>query len=797
MRHRTCILLLLFGFVLAWTVLPGQQAVTIGTGDQQAGIPFNLYYRYSLFETIYHFNEIPLNGTITSIRFYSNWQGDNLEAIPIQVWLGTTTQPDLSAGWIPSGQLTQVYDDSLDFTFSQNVVHIDLETPFVYSGANLVIMLRSPWQSTWLSQMPQFLCQTGITNRARNFYSDTVSPDPTNPPPGGSLSGQFPKTTLYFSNITPEYDMAALDISYDGLVSVGLPENVTIHISNAGTQTQSSYQVKLYNWNNSELASYSGQGLQPGQTETVNLIWQFPQPGIQTLYAKIIAQDNNLSNNQTQSITVEVQPPLGLCICPPLTSTSSASPFETSYKSCLFETIYDNLALHPNHLSGLGMDMLGAVTFFKVSGTATINRPIKIWLGNSTADDITAGWIPASQLRLVYDGWVTIPAGATQFTITFQQPFHALGESPRFVMLVYMPFNANNEMGSSSYDCYSMNSRSRVVFSNSEGIDPNSPPFAAGYLQDIIPKAHFHNTYEQVGSLRGNVFAGSSQVLPNATISINELNYTTLSTISGEYHFNLLYAGYYNLTVSSPAYTTQVVNVTVNGHQLLLHDFHMQGSATSAQISGRVVNSHQVNEPVVNAQVLLSGFNSYSTTTNAAGYFTFYNVPTNQSYTCEIVHSQYVFYTTILELFNDYNFGNIMLEEVLTPPDSVIATANAQHTVVNISWQAPVPDTTRVLQGYKVWRLLPGQESTQSQWTLLTPSAIWATVYADMGFVPPAVGTWCVKWAVKAVYSGGSESQPAFSNGITGGIPNGLLSGTVTNIDNNFPLFVVTITINP
>ncbi len=66
-----------------------------------------------------------------------------------------------------------------------------------------------------------------------------------------------------------------------------------------------------------------------------------------------------------------------------------------------------------------------------------------------------------------------------------------------------------------------------------------------------------------------------------------------------------------------------------------------------------------------------------------------------------------------------------------------------------------------------------------------------------MGFVHPTLGTWSVMWVVKTVYVGNVLSEPAFSNSIVGGIPVGLLSGTVTNLDNGFPLFGATININP
>jgi hypothetical protein len=88
----------------------------------------------------------------------------------------------------------------------------------------------------------------------------------------------------------------------------------------------------------------------------------------------------------------------------------------------------------------------------------------------------------------------------------------------------------------------------------------------------------------------------------------------------------------------------------------------------------------------------------------------------------------------------------------------------------------------RVLSGYKVWRLLQGQETNESAWTLLTTDVITATAWQDYSWdsVPDGV----YKWAVKSIYSNEVQSEPAFSNTLNKITYIGTIAGVVRNTQN-------------
>jgi hypothetical protein len=91
-------------------------------------------------------------------------------------------------------------------------------------------------------------------------------------------------------------------------------------------------------------------------------------------------------------------------------------------------------------------------------------------------------------------------------------------------------------------------------------------------------------------------------------------------------------------------------------------------------------------------------------------------------------------------------------------------------------------DETRAMEGYKVWRLLQGQESNEAQWAPLTPQAITATAHQDTDWGTLPDGNY--KWAVKAVYTGGALSNSAFSNVVPRITEIGTIAGFVRDTQN-------------
>jgi hypothetical protein len=183
----------------------GITAQTIGDGSQLARKPVDMAYRNSMFETIFPASEITFNGTFTGVSFYNDFV-DTCPDIHTKIWLGTTTQTSLSAGWIPAYQLVQVFDGYITYPSGQNTININFNTatPFTYTGGNLVMLVNRPMDADFYSFNNKFLCQSVGANRSRMAYSDASTYDPNNMGTSGTVSGQFPKTTFYVESITDD-----------------------------------------------------------------------------------------------------------------------------------------------------------------------------------------------------------------------------------------------------------------------------------------------------------------------------------------------------------------------------------------------------------------------------------------------------------------------------------------------------------------------------------------------------------------------------------------------------------------
>jgi len=213
----------------------GITAITIGDGDELQGIPWEFFYKNSLFQTLYFENEINATGLITALSFFNNFSTD-LTQTPVKIWLGTTTENDLEAGWIEPTSLTLVFDGNIDLPSGENTITVPLNSPFNYTGDNLVLYANRPIDANYYSSSDDFQAQTIGTNRARKLQSDSITYDPMAPSATGTLSGTFPKISILIDSGTAEEPVFAITPeSHDfGDVDVNSTATQSFTVTNAG-----------------------------------------------------------------------------------------------------------------------------------------------------------------------------------------------------------------------------------------------------------------------------------------------------------------------------------------------------------------------------------------------------------------------------------------------------------------------------------------------------------------------------------------------------------------------------------
>ena len=215
----------------------GMMSITIGEGNLNVGVPWEFYYRHSLFQTLYYPTEIGTFGNITAISFYNSFSTELID-MPVTLWLGTTMLEDLSAGWINPNTLVQVFEGYLTFPDLTNTITVPLQVPFSYTGGNLVLYALRPLDTMDYGAENNFLGQTLGNNRARKLQSDSNVYDPMAPSAAGTLSGTFPKTTFMMTPLSPDPVLIVNPLERNfGEVILGQSAAQEFFITNAGGGT--------------------------------------------------------------------------------------------------------------------------------------------------------------------------------------------------------------------------------------------------------------------------------------------------------------------------------------------------------------------------------------------------------------------------------------------------------------------------------------------------------------------------------------------------------------------------------
>lgn len=444
--------------------------VTIGTGNQQARLPVDTWYRNSLFECMYYPDELNIiSGNINGVAFYNNFVSTNAESLHTKIWLGTTTLIDLSNGWIPSTSLTLVYDGSVSFPEGQNTIPISFSTPFFYNGGNLVMMVHRPTDTHTYNSNDNFYTQTIGTTRARIVYGASAY-DPEAPPVGTATTGRFPKTTFVFTGLsTIQDDIACISVTGSVNPSIESVSEYVVKIKNNGQSTQNNYSVRLMQEDGTVLGNIAGNPIHDAEEQTYTFSWIPTTIGPISIFGRtVLNQDQVPANNQSPSLPINVQPAGTQSYTIGQGNQLARMPINMYYRSSLFETIY--LASE--------LDMNGIITGIQLYNDFSTNLPnmqTNIWMGETTLEDLSGGWIPSTQLTHVFSGGVTYPLGENNVFISFSTPIVYGGGN--LVLMMERPMDNQYYDMANNFKCQTVGStRTRIVQSRTEGYNPASPP---------------------------------------------------------------------------------------------------------------------------------------------------------------------------------------------------------------------------------------------------------------------------------------------------------------------------------
>ncbi len=373
-------------------------------------------------------------------------------------------------------------------------------------------------------------------------------------------------------------------------------------------------------------------------------------------------------------------------------STSSRIPFDFWYRNSLFECIY-----YPQELDNVVGSITG-VEFYNDFDSNLSSKPVRVWIGSTSLQDLSESWIPSSELSLVFDGVVDFPSGQNTISIPFSTPYQYL-DSRNLVLMMQRPMDTEYFNSSDVFKCQdSATTRSRNAFSDNTTYDPAFPP--AGTAGSTFPKTTFKIILGGVGHITGVVRDPDNQVIPDVEVSLSGDENTVQTDSMGEFSFRNLVPDTYTLGFNKHGYHIQELVIELDEDETEILNIALQPIQT-VTIQGTLIASDTM-QGIPNALMSLHGYEDYSAYSAADGSFCISGVYANMSYTYRFTHDTYSSINgEIIPNSDPYLMGIIVMNELAFAPHTVLAELSLTQDVVTINWQSPDPDALGIEESFE------------------------------------------------------------------------------------------------
>ncbi|MET3731514.1 carboxypeptidase regulatory-like domain-containing protein [Moheibacter stercoris] len=378
-----------------------------------------------------------------------------------------------------------------------------------------------------------------------------------------------------------------------------------------------------------------------------------------------------------------------------ITSGTAAKnqPFELGNKSIISQSIY-----YPSDLGETGV--ITSISYFANLASPTTAR-YKIYMSTTDRDVFgttlnNAIWEFYGDQKLVYDGEIQFISGRKAMTIDLDQPFfYDTASGQNIIISIVKPYLENVPTFNPREFYNTPVEGMRTYYANGYTVDLSvvTTQPAAWSTDEVtsIPSIVLGKASDY-GSLSGQVIReDDGTALEGVSVQLtptDENSYqseVTLTNVFGNYEIRGILPGNYTVTFTKDTYNTETETISIVAGEEEILDVEMN-SAIPISIAGTVVNVQ--GQPIADATLNLSGFSTFTTTTNATGSFVL-EAYAGKEYDLEASHPLFVSETiSFVSESTDFTLDPIELELALNKPGSVIAVNN--NGVGEVSWQKPV-----------------------------------------------------------------------------------------------------------
>ncbi len=482
-------------------------------------------------------------------------------------------------------------------------------------------------------------------------------------------------------------DLRALSIEGDIVPTAGNSIQYDVAVMNRGTNPADNYNVKLMQYvdglNDVELASQSGNLLQPNATEVYVFNHTFTTSGDVQLYGYVdytveLAPDDNMS----PLLDVSVQPTgTAVCTIGDGDNLSFLTPFNFFYTSSLTQTL-----IYPDEI-GIG-GVISGIDFHVNWAEDLPGQAMNMWIGETGNADLSGGFIPAGNLTQAFSTTYDFTSGEYFIHIDFDTPYAYNGGN--LVLMYQRPLGTQMNSSANTWYCSGSTYPNRSLELHDTAVDFDPYTDQTGTYIDNVPNIRLYFVTSGLGALEGTVTDGVS-AMPNVEIIVQGTNYSTITNANGLYTFPYLPAGDYTITANTHGYYESNINVTVIEDQMVNGDIVMNQLPTCS-VSGQIIGSDTMSG--IEGSCHLTGYEDYDVQTDANGFFTINGVYTDNTY--DLTLSSQGYSSTSQDVVvgtSNIDLGPITLQEIAFPVGNVTAELlDTDEALIN--WNPPVTGGT-------------------------------------------------------------------------------------------------------
>lgn len=485
-------------------------------------------------------------------------------------------------------------------------------------------------------------------------------------------------------------DLGINGFDFEHLALLDETHSFYVNIRNYGLNqvNGSSYSVKILDESDEIITEAVGLTLQSWEEASIQIYYTFTEEEVLKVHAIIeFSADEALGNNESIEYPVYSVPADIVIDDIGYAEVESLSiPFNTGgdtwtygeddisqqlyYQDELnFEGYLYGLTIYYHELFGVGQDL-----------------PLVFRLKETDLTDLTAGWIPQSEMQVVFDDTITVYPGFNSVYIPFDEPILITGTSN----LAVQYYQYSPSWPATACRFFSTNDASGTVrgirLNDVYNLDPNNPPAYWAEHTDFTYTSFVYKPIDGEGTISGAVFDENNDTIQWATITVAGTSIVESTGETGVYTLPSLPYATYEITASYLAYndSTKVIQLNQSNETL---DFNLT-LLPVVSISGEVSGSNDTSIPLEGVLVTLNDLTGQTTYTDTDGYFEFESVYGNDEY--EIVFELYG-YNALVDLIivedMDIDMGNVILvEENISAYNITVLPGSDQALVI---WEEP------------------------------------------------------------------------------------------------------------